>query len=184
MSDSFEGYWAIFTPDDLGDGRECVAVSFPEFPLTFSMGDDEDDARAMATDALVTAIEDMFEKDVEYPERTRKPRVPAGSKAVFIPLPEYLRVPLRIRQARRERNLTQAQVARRMGIDEKTYRRHERPGIANMTIKTLERISQALGTHLEISLQSPKRPISPRRFTKTSASNRNTSTKPHARPSK
>lgn len=55
-----------------------------------------------------------------------------------------------IRAARAEANLTQAQLARRLGTSQPAIVKLERPG-ANPTVRTLDRVLRATGHQLELS---------------------------------
>src|SRR4051812_19775534 len=56
-----------------------------------------------------------------------------------------------IRRARSEAGLTQAQLARRLGVTQAALARLEKPG-ANPTIATLDRVLGAVGRRLELRL--------------------------------
>jgi transcriptional regulator with XRE-family HTH domain len=55
-----------------------------------------------------------------------------------------------IRQARSAAELTQADLARRLGMSQPAIVKLERPG-ANPTVRTLDRVLRATGHHLELS---------------------------------
>lgn len=56
-------------------------------------------------------------------------------------------VPRMIRNARREAQMTQAELARRLGVSQPAVAKLERPG-ANPTVETLERVLSATGHRL------------------------------------
>src|SRR3954454_24196110 len=65
-----------------------------------------------------------------------------------------------IRRARRDAGLTQAQLARRLGVTQAALARLERPG-ANPTVATLERVLRAAGRRLEMRLARAESSVDP-----------------------
>jgi transcriptional regulator with XRE-family HTH domain len=59
-----------------------------------------------------------------------------------------------IRQARKKRGLTQAELAKKIGITTQQLQKLETPGKSNPTVKTLAAISEALDEHLTITIAS------------------------------
>jgi len=57
-----------------------------------------------------------------------------------------------IRRARKRAGLSQTQLARRMGIRQQQIQRLEDPDRSNPTVRTLEKLAQALGARLRIEL--------------------------------
>ena len=53
---------------------------------------------------------------------------------------------------------TQKQLAAKLGISYQAYQRMERPGRSNVTVHTLERIAEALGSELILDMR-PKRKV-------------------------
>ena len=63
-----------------------------------------------------------------------------------------------IRKARTDAGLTQAQLARRLGVSQAALARLERSG-SNPTLRTLEKVIGATGRRLELRLEHPERSI-------------------------
>jgi transcriptional regulator with XRE-family HTH domain len=60
--------------------------------------------------------------------------------------------PTLVRRARVDAGLTQAQLARRLGVSQAALARLERPG-ANPTVATLDRVLRAAGRRLDLRLR-------------------------------
>jgi transcriptional regulator with XRE-family HTH domain len=71
---------------------------------------------------------------------------------VPVTVPVVLAVRLQLRWARQELGLTQAELARRVGVSRQQIALLESPD-ANVTLKTLERVARAMDLRLEIQLQ-------------------------------
>ncbi|MBZ0273069.1 helix-turn-helix domain-containing protein [bacterium] len=147
---AFEGYWAILE-DDPDDND--VYVSFREHPNIITYGTGEKHAIEMAEDALNVTLEYEFEKGYEVPETTRRPRVGAGKRAVFVPLRPAIRMAFLLRKWRKEAGFTQSRMARALGVTYQSYQRMEKPGRANITIEMLDRVAHALGKKAVVELR-------------------------------
>lgn len=72
----------------------------------------------------------------------------------------YIDLAIQIRRLREGLGLSQAEVASRVGTTQGNIARWETPGYQSYTIKSLERLSSALGQVLKIELASPDVQIS------------------------
>ena len=72
-------------------------------------------------------------------------------EAVALPIPPLLAVRLQLRWARLAQGLSQAALARRVGVSRQQIALLEHPD-ANMTLRTLERVARAMGLRVEIEL--------------------------------
>jgi DNA-binding XRE family transcriptional regulator/predicted RNase H-like HicB family nuclease len=79
------------------------------------------------------------------------PRPTASSRAEPIVVDPQLAVAVSLRWARQAAGLTQAKLARRVGVSQQQVAKLERPG-ANPSIATLHRVAGALGVRLELDL--------------------------------
>ncbi len=79
------------------------------------------------------------------------PRPSATSRAEPIVVDPQLAVAVSLRWARQAAGLTQAELARRVGVSQQQVAKLERPG-ANPSIATLHKVAAALGVRLELDL--------------------------------
>jgi len=127
------------------DTNGTILVSFPDFPEAFTVGDDRDDARLRAIDALATAIQGRIadREDIPKPSKGYRETVRLPSQAVAKVL---------LYRTMRERNISKAELARRL-------RRH-RPEVDRLLdlrhATRLEQVDAALaslGAHLDIKVK-------------------------------
>jgi DNA-binding XRE family transcriptional regulator len=69
---------------------------------------------------------------------------PRGSHVTFMPVDL---VPIRMRMIRAQRRLSQADVAKRLGLTQQAYAKLERPG-ANLQLRTIQQVEDALDAEL------------------------------------
>ena len=113
--------------------------------ITFGEGLER--AKELAKDALSGVLASMLEHNEDVP----RPSEAEGKDVVWIePAPEVA-APILLRWARQEANLTQGELATRLGLTYQSVQRLERPG-ANPSIKTLARVARALGRELHIAI--------------------------------
>jgi antitoxin HicB len=129
------------------DGKS-YSVEFPDLPGCISMGDTLEEAKTMAQDALSLYLEEAKDPQWTVP----KPKTRKGREYYWIRPGLEVSIPLMLRQKRIEAGFTQAQMAQKLGITIQQVQKLETPGKSNPTVKTLERISQALNVGLEIDL--------------------------------
>jgi antitoxin HicB len=129
------------------DGKS-YSVEFPDLPGCISMGDTLEEAKTMAQDALSLYLEEARDPQWTVP----KPKTRKGREYYWIRPGLEVSIPLMLRQKRIEAGFTQAQMAQKLGITIQQVQKLETPGKSNPTVKTLERISQALNVGLEIDL--------------------------------
>ena len=145
----YEGYYARLQKDKASG---TILVSFPDHPHINTFGDNWEHAVEMAEDALNETLIVEFERGLEVPAKTKKPRAATGGKIAFIPLRPAVRMAFLLRLWRREAGLTQQKMARAMGISYQSYQRMERPGRANITVTMLDRVAKALGKKAVVDL--------------------------------
>jgi len=142
------GYYAILWTDDEGS----VLVRFPQHPGVNTFGRDQEEAESKAREALNVALESDFERAVKLPP-LRKPRAGEGERVVMVPLDADVRMAYVLRDWRENAGFTQQEMAARLGVSYQAYQRMERPGQANLTVATLDRIARALQRELVIAVQ-------------------------------
>lgn len=146
----YEGYFAVLKKDrDSGK----ILVSFPDHPHINTFGNDRNHAVDMAEDALNETLIVEFERDYEVAENSARPRAARGQEVVFVPLRPAVRMAFLLRKWRAEAGLTQARMARAMGISYQSYQRMERPGRANLTLAMLERVARVLDKRVVVELR-------------------------------
>lgn len=96
-----------------------VVASFPDVPEAHTVGNDEAQALARAPDALETALAIYVDERRDLPRQTRPRRGGQGAVA----LPPLAAAKLAIYQTMRDQDVTQVELARRLGCDPKDVRR-------------------------------------------------------------
>ena len=128
--------------------KGAYSVVFPDLPGCCSMGSNLQEAKKMAVDALSLYLEEARNLDWELPKaKYRK----SGNYYWIQPYPE-IAIALLIKQARLKHGLTQAELAKRMGITTQQVQKLETPGKSNPTLKTLAALSETLNENLKIQL--------------------------------
>lgn len=119
---------------------EYVLAEFPDCPGCQTFTNSAAAIEAVAQDALVGWLESNLGRGLVPP----RPRARVGPGFRAIPVPASLAVRLELRWAREEAGLTQAQLARRVGISQQAVQKLEARN-ANPTIETLDRVARGLG---------------------------------------
>jgi len=123
-------------------------LEFPGLENVFTQGDTMDELIRNAEDVLSLYIGDLFDDGKEIP----KPLKIDGENILYVALLPDTAIPVMLREARKNMNLTQSDVAERVGKTYQAYQRLENAGKCNIRIKTLEKIARALGKKIEINL--------------------------------
>ncbi|WP_072100621.1 type II toxin-antitoxin system HicB family antitoxin [Yersinia rohdei] len=125
-----------------GDG---YFVSFPDIPEALTQGDTKEEALEMARDALVTAFEFYFEDNRPVP-------LPSGLGDDFVSVPASVWAKVLLLNAMLETGITNAELARRMGLKPQEVQRIVTLG-HNTKIDTIEAALAALDKCLELSIE-------------------------------
>lgn len=136
-------YAARFEADE--DGR--VLVTFRDLPEAATDGADMDEARREAADLLDSALmfRMKYREDIPAPSKVRKAeQLVAPDAAVAMKVALYI--------AMRERGISIAELARRLGVDYREAQRIMNPHHATRTARMNEAI-EATGSHAVIELQ-------------------------------
>jgi antitoxin HicB len=135
-------YPALFDPDEGGG----FVVTFRDIPEAITQGDTLEEARSMAADALLTAMDFYFED---------KRAVPAPSKAKkgedLVALPASVSAKVLLLNAMIDGKVTPAELARRLNTTPQAVNRIVDIGHATK-IDTIAEALEALGKHLEIGV--------------------------------
>jgi antitoxin HicB len=105
---------AVIEPGD----RSGFVVSFPDVPEANTQGDSMDDARAMAEEALGLALLTYLVRDLPLPKSRAR-----GHEFVPIAVAPDVAAKLAVLEAFGEAGVSKAELARRLGKDEKEVRR-------------------------------------------------------------
>jgi len=146
---NIDGYWAILYSEPKSG---TVGVRFRDHPNVITYGRDLDHASEMAEEALNAVLESEFDYRIPPPRPSGKPKTRKGEKALLVPVAPEIRAAWMLRSWREEAGLSQSRMARRLGITTQSYARMERPGRANLTLGTLDRVAHALGKRLVVGL--------------------------------
>lgn len=135
-------YPAMFEP---GENAGVVVASFPDIPEAITEGDDLASARAAAADALGVALLAYVEMGIKRPD----PSVGVGE---LIPVDPAIAAKLAVMEAFADSGLTQRELGRRLGKDEREIRRILDPRHATR-LPTLTAALAALGKRLIIGVE-------------------------------
>ena len=119
-------------------------VSFPDFEHINTYGDTISDAVKYAHDALNLVLAVDFERGFVLPE----PSVVKGRNVYPIRVQPNIAIAYQLRRLRKNRS--QADIALKIGISYQAYQKLENPRKCNPTVKTLEKISAAMGKTLDV----------------------------------
>ena len=125
------------------EGRNWL-VEFPDCPGCRTFGGSRDEALAMAREALEGWLE------VHLADGAAPPR-PKRRKGTVVTVGSRLSVALQIRWLREDLSLTQAQLAKRVGVSQQQVAKLENP-TANPSLATLESVARGAGAVLDVRL--------------------------------
>lgn len=136
-------YPARFTAEDRG-----YTVTFRDIPEALTCGDDLTDAREMAADALITAMDFYFEDNRPVPLPSE---LQDGEE--WVELPASLFAKILLLNEMLAQNVSNAELARRLGTRKQDVQR-----IVNLNhatkIDTIAAALQQLGKHLTFNVKS------------------------------
>ncbi len=121
-------------------------VEFPDIPNIITVGATHEEAVAMATEALNSALETDVARGLSLPEPVTGP-----AEGLYpIEVSPHIVIAWDIRKIRGDRS--QSEIASRLGLSYQAYQRLENPAKGNPTVKTLERVARAFGKRLEVRI--------------------------------
>ncbi len=124
--------------------EDVYLVTFPEFENIVTYGDTIEDAKNNAEEALNGCIESDFERGFSLPEEKKH----QGKDYHKIYIYPHIEISIKLRKLRGEKS--QIEIADKLDISYQAYQKLENPRKCNPTVKTLEKLSKALGLELEI----------------------------------
>ncbi|MFA6033160.1 MAG: type II toxin-antitoxin system HicB family antitoxin [Myxococcota bacterium] len=142
-----DGYYAIL----IRKGPNEIWVKFPEHSNIITWGETWEEAEKSAWEALNGCLESDLTRGFVLPA-AHKVKAARGERVVFVPLQPEVRTAYLLRAWREAAHMTQAAVAERAGMPLPSYQRMEKPGRANLTVKSLEKVAAALGKRLVLEL--------------------------------
>ena len=122
-------------------------IIFPDVPEAITQGDNEEEAAAMAEDALVTAL--SFYTD--NAERLPRPSAARGRPVAYVP--PLVAAKLALHDAMLAAGVSNVALARRLGTDEKTVRRLRDP-LHQSRINQIDAALRALGKRMGIVIEA------------------------------
>ncbi len=145
-------YPAIITQEG---GR--TLAEFPDCPGCQTFAEPGEDIALLAQEALTGWLEVHLADGAVPPRPRTRVRMPRGAVLLLVPVPARLAVALSVRWARHEAGLSQAQLAKKMGVSQQQAAKLEQPR-ANPSVETLAKVAQALERRVELDLVPARAP--------------------------
>lgn len=127
---------------------EMLGLEFPDLENVFTVGKSWEELVINAEDALALHLGVLFDEGHEIPEPSRL----VGENIVYVDVPPHVALPIMLRKLRREKGLSQTDVARRIHRSYQTYQRFENVKNFNARMKTLEEVARAMGKTLRVDI--------------------------------
>jgi DNA-binding XRE family transcriptional regulator/predicted RNase H-like HicB family nuclease len=136
------------------EGRRTL-IEFPDCPGCQTFAEPREDVASVAREAL----ESWLEVELKYGSAPPTPKFgrDKGSSArsrLSVRINPILAIRLQIRAARLKQGWSQSELAKRVGVTRQQISLLESPD-ANLTMRTLVKVADALNMDLEIELQEP-----------------------------
>jgi antitoxin HicB len=120
-------------------------VSFPDVANVNTYGDTLEEALKNAREALNGVLESDFERGYTLPDAVTR----LGRNMHSVEVAPHIEIAYQLRQLRKGHS--QKEIAGKLGISAQAYQKLENPRKCNPTVKTLEKIGNALNRKLEVS---------------------------------
>ena len=123
-------------------------VEFPELPGCFTEGKSLVDAKTNAKEALDGWLSANFDFNLF-------PNLPKNHKSKnYYPIKVDLRLefPLILRHRRKQKGLSQSQIAHKIGVSQQAYAKLEDPKNANPSLTTIQKISKILQMEIDFKV--------------------------------
>jgi antitoxin HicB len=131
---------------ELLEEPEGITVTFPDVPGAITCGDTRDEALTRAEDALVSMMAALVEDDQPLP----RPSPVRGRPVVSVPA--LAAAKLALHDAMLAARMSNVELGRRLGLDEKQVRRLRDP-LHRSHIDKIEAALRILGKRLEIEVK-------------------------------
>ncbi len=132
-------------PVEVDEAEEGITVTFPDIPEAITFGHTRAEAMKRAPDALVTALSFYLDQDASTPVPS-----PAQGRRI-VSVPALVAAKLALHDAMLEAGISNLEMARRLGCDEKAVRRL-RDLLHASRITQLEKALHDLGKRIKISV--------------------------------
>lgn len=131
------------------EGR-FILVEFPDCPGCQTFVEEGESIEDAAEEALAGWLESNLGRDLVPPQPSHT--LGKSEKVLLVPVNPFLGVRLELRWARDDEELTQATLARKVGMTQQQLAKLE-SGNSNPTVSTLSRIAAGLGRRVVLSLE-------------------------------
>lgn len=143
-------YRAKLTPASTFDATDIgFVVTFPDWEAGVTQGDDEPSSLAAAADALNVMVACCLKEGGPIPE----PASQLGPCEHWVAIEPLLAGKAGLYLAMRQAGVSQAELARRLGIDPREVRRMLDPRIASTRLSRLNQALGAVGKRLVVDVQ-------------------------------
>lgn len=136
-------------PAMVHNDRDGMWIEFPDLKGCLTQGDTVKELILMAEDALSLYLGVIYDEDEEIPEPSKL----KGKNVIYIDVLPHVAVPILLRKMRKEKGLSQTQIAEKIKSRYQTYQKFENVKKFNATVKTLEEVARALGKKLIIDFK-------------------------------
>lgn len=139
-----------FDPEDTG-----FVVTFPDWDFGVTQGEDETDALRMAADGLAEMVAGSINagEDIPAPGKELGPGNEAGPGEHWVTIEPLLAAKAGLYLAMRAARVSRAELARRLGCDEKEVRRMLDPKQRSTRLPKLQQALAALGKRLVVEVR-------------------------------
>jgi antitoxin HicB len=126
----------------------CFKVTFPDFPGCAAQGSNTKELTDKAESALSECIVNLNASKKRIPD----PSTLEGNNVLYVNIQPEVAIPILLKKMRKEMNLSQKEVADQINVTYQAYQRLENVARFNPTIKTLQKVSKALGKKVTIDI--------------------------------
>ena len=124
-------------------------AEFPELSGCFTGGNNRQEALKNSKEALNGWLSSNCDRDLAIP----KPKHRRGRSYFPIEVDVRIAFPIILRKVRKERKLSQSQVANKLSISQQAYARLEIPLKSNPSLLTIQKLSKALNTDFHFAFE-------------------------------
>ena len=124
-------------------------VEFPELEGCLTEGKTLQSALKNAKEALDGYLASHCDRNLNLP----KPRVHKGKLYHAVPVDIRIAFAIHLRRLRKQKGLTQGEVAKKLGVSQQAYAKLETPN-CNPSLDTIKRLSDALHVDIDLKLVS------------------------------
>lgn len=124
-------------------------VQFPDLDGCLTEGDTLQEALLNAKEALNGWLAASCDRDLKIPE----PKFNKTGKNYYqIPIDIKIEFVIKLRRIRKKRGISQAEVARLLGISQQAYAKFESPDTTNPSLDTIQKLADVLDLEVELKL--------------------------------